>query len=95
MTHDQFYIVVDAWDNSHSRDAELSHITTVADVTVIVQAVQYCQIGLFRLLILFFFAITLTPLFLNRKYMAAGLEQTNTENSMIPNMEKVVKKRND
>ena len=36
VTHDQFYIVVDAWDNSHSRDAELSHIT-FADVTVIVQ----------------------------------------------------------
>ena len=38
---------------------------------------------------LFLFAITLTPLFLNRKYMAAGLEQTNTENLMIPNMQKV------
>ena len=55
MTHDQFYIVVDAWDNSHSRDAELSHITTVADVTVIVQKEgTILPIGLFRLLACYF-----------------------------------------
>ena len=90
VNHDQFYIVVDAWDNSHSRDAELSHITTVADVTVIVQErgtiLPNWTVSITCML--FLFVITLTPLFLNRKYMAAGLEQIKTEKSMIPNMEK-------
>ena len=73
---EQFYIVVDTWDNDHSNDAPPPSMVTVADVTIIVEergtVLPNWTVSLTCMSTMI--AVLITPFVMNRKYMGAGLE---------------------
>jgi hypothetical protein len=73
---EQFYIVVDTWDNDHSNDALPPSVITVADVTIIVEdrgtVLPNWTVSLTCMSTMI--AVLITPFVMNRKYMGAGLE---------------------
>lgn len=85
-----FYLVIDAWDNIHDADADAPGVTVAADVTLITTT---------RSLILPPFTVALTfmviilaglvaPFILNAKYMRAGLAPKDATEGLVPSLER-------
>ena len=76
-----FYLVIDAWDNANDGDAGASNSVLVADITVIptertaLLPPWTVPLTLFVLLA----AVVIVPVLLNKRYMEAGLDQTETQ----------------
>jgi len=76
-----FYLVIDAWDNTNDGDEEASNSVLVADVTVIptertaLLPPWTVPLTLFVLLA----AVVIVPVLLNKRYMEAGLNQMETQ----------------
>ena len=88
---EQFYIVVDTWDNDHSNDASPPSMVTVADVTIIVEergtVLPNWTVSLTCMSTMI--AVLITPFVMNRKYMGAGLEVNSADPTakLMPSLE--------
>ena len=88
---EQFYIVVDTWDNDHSNDAPPPSMVTVADVTIIVEdrgtVLPNWTVSLTCMSTMI--AVLITPFVMNRKYMGAGLEVNHAGDTakLMPSLE--------
>lgn len=86
---EDFYIVVDAWDNIHDNDAEAPGVTIAADVTII--TTERSLILPSYTVALAFMAMLLgalaAPFLLNAKYMKAGLAPKQTTDGLVPSLE--------
>ena len=85
-----FYIVVDAWDNIHDNDADAPGVTVAADVTIVTTS---------RSLILPSWTVALAfmglllgalvaPFIANSRYMKAGMGQDSDQERLVPSLEK-------
>ncbi len=88
---EQFYVVVDTWDNDHGNDAPSPGMITVADVTIIVEergtVLPNWTVSLTCMLTMI--AVLVAPFVMNRKYMAAGLDinHSNENTKLMPSLE--------
>ena len=84
-----FYLVIDAWDNTNDDDAAALNSVLVADVTVLptersaLLPPWTVPLTLFVLLA----AVVVVPVVLNSRYMQAGLDQQSTKETPVPVME--------
>jgi hypothetical protein len=84
-----FYLVIDAWDNTNDDDAPALNSVLVADVTVLptersaLLPPWTVPLTLFVLLA----AVVVVPVVLNSRYMQAGLDQQSTKETPVPVME--------
>ena len=86
-----FYIVIDTWDNNHDNDAPAPGVVTAADVTIITTERSFILPN-YTVAIIFLMMIVgmvIFPFILNARYMKAGLEVTNdhTEVGLVPSLE--------
>lgn len=84
---EHFYLVVDTWDNSHDSDANAPDSIVHADVSIVTTkrtfvlpawTVSIAFIGIVG-------ALMVAPILVNRKYMGAGLGETQEE--LVPSLE--------
>ena len=85
-----FYLIVDAWDNIHDYDSDAPDVTIAADVTIVTTS---------RSLILPPYTVALTfmvvllgalaaPFILNARYMKAGLSPKDASEGLVPSLER-------
>ena len=85
-----FYLIVDAWDNIHDYDSDAPDVTIAADVTIVTTS---------RSLILPPYTVALTfmvvllgalaaPFILNARYMKAGLSSVEASEGLVPSLER-------
>jgi len=84
---EDFYLVVDTWDNSHDSDAEATNKIIHADVSIVTTlrsfvlppwTVSIAFLGIVG-------SMMIAPIIVNRKYMGAGLGEKQEE--LIPSLE--------
>jgi len=84
---EDFYIVVDTWDNSHDSDADVPNKIVHADVSIVTTlrsfvlppwTVSLAFLGIVG-------SMMVAPIIVNRKYMGAGLEVKQEE--LVPSLE--------
>lgn len=86
-----FYLVIDTWDNTHDNDADAPHRVVVADVTVLPEErsaifpTWTVPLVLFGLLA----GALIAPLVLNKRYLEAGLQTNLVKESVgsVPHLE--------
>lgn len=73
---DTFHLVIDAWDNGHGGDAEVSNAVVHADVAVVANERSFVMppatVGL--VMMAFLAALVAVPVVLQRKYATLGLD---------------------
>ena len=86
-----FYIVIDTWDNNHDNDAPAPGVVTAADVTIITTErsfvlPNYTVAIIFLMMII---GMVIFPFILNARYMKAGLDVSSgpTEPGLVPSLE--------
>ena len=89
VTYQEFFVVIDTWDNSRRGDAGVQNNIVAADVAIstaersIVLPNWTVSITFFA----FFMSIMLAPVIINRRYMSAGLEpQMENEKQLMPSL---------
>ena len=90
MTYQEFFIVVDAWDNSRRGDAGVQNKILVADVAIstVERSVVLPNWTVSIAFFVFFAGIVLTPVIINRRYMDAGLDpQSEAEKKLMPSLQ--------
>ena len=90
MTYQEFFIVVDAWDNSRRGDASVQNKILVADVAIstVERSVVLPNWTVSIAFFVFFAGIVLTPIIINRRYMDAGLDpQAEAEKKLMPSLQ--------
>jgi len=88
-TYQEFFIVVDAWDNSRRGDAGVHNKVIAADVSIstVERSVVLPNWTVSITFLVFFMSIMLAPVIINRRYMRAGLEpQIETEKQLMPSL---------
>ena len=90
-TYQDFYLVIDTWDNSHDRDAQPQNEVVVADVTVITEERTFVLPPWTVPLIFFMVMATVLviPFILNSRYMNAGNDGAGGDAAMetVPMLE--------
>ncbi len=84
-----FYIVIDTWDNVHDFDAESPDTVVAADITIITTE-RSLILPPFTVALVFlavFLTTLVVPFILNGKYMKAGLEVEMPDQSIVPSLE--------
>ena len=85
-----FYLVVDTWDNIHDADAEAPGITVAADVTVV--TTERSLVLPSYTVALAFMAMLLgglaAPFILNARYMKAGLVSELASDGLVPSLDR-------
>ena len=87
-TWEDFYIVIDAWDNVHDNDAESPNTIVAADVTIITTERSFI-LPPFTVSLVFLVVLLGTlsiPFILNAKYMKAGLIAEIPQN-IVPSLD--------
>jgi hypothetical protein len=92
-SYQDFYLVIDTWDNSHDRDADPLDEVVVADVTVITEERTFV-LPPWTVPLLFFAmiaALVVVPFILNSRYMNAGNDGESGTASMetVPMLEQM------
>jgi hypothetical protein len=92
-SYQDFYLVIDTWDNSHDRDAESLDEVVVADVTVITEERTFI-LPPWTVPLLFFAmiaALVTVPFILNSRYMNAGNDWGGSDATMetVPMLEQM------
>ena len=90
LTYQEFFIVVDAWDNSRRGDAGVQNKILVADVAIstVERSVVLPNWTVSIAFFVFFAGIVLTPIIINRRYMDAGLDpQAEAEKKLMPSLQ--------
>lgn len=84
-----FYIIVDAWDNIHDNDADAPGVTVAADVTIVTTSrslvlppwtVALAFMGLIL-------GALIAPFIANAKYMKAGMAPKQANEVLVPSLE--------
>ncbi len=89
-TYQEFFIVVDAWDNSRRSDAGVQNKIIAADVSIstVERSVVLPNWTVSIAFFVFFMSIMLAPVIINKRYMSAGLEpQVETEKQLMPSLD--------
>ena len=87
-----FYIVIDTWDNNHDSDSPAPGVVTAADVTIITTERSFVlpnfTVALAFLVLMI--GVAIFPFILNARYMSSGLEQTEDlpNNGLVPSLER-------
>ena len=87
-TWEDFYIVIDTWDNVHDNDAESPNTIVAADITVITTERSFI-LPPFTVSLVFLVVLLGTlaiPFILNAKYMKAGLVAEVPQN-IVPSLD--------
>ena len=90
MEYQEFFIVVDTWDNSRRGDAGVQDKILVADVAIstVERSVVLPNWTVSIAFFVFFMAFVLTPVIINRRYMDAGLDpQAEAEKKLMPSLQ--------
>ncbi len=90
MSYQEFFIVVDAWDNSRRGDAGVQNKILVADVAIstVERSVVLPNWTVSIAFFVFFMGLVLTPVIINRRYMDAGLDpQAEAEKKLMPSLQ--------
>ena len=90
MSYQEFFIVVDAWDNSRRGDAGVQNKILVADVAIstVERSVVLPNWTVSIAFFVFFMGLMLTPVIINRRYMNAGLDpQAEAEKKLMPSLQ--------
>ena len=90
MSYQEFFIVVDAWDNSRRGDAGVQDKILVADVAIstVERSVVLPNWTVSIAFFVFFMGLVLTPVIINRRYMNAGLDpQAEAEKKLMPSLQ--------
>ena len=90
LTYQEFFIVVDAWDNSRRGDAGVQNKILVADVAIstVERSVVLPNWTVSIAFFVFFAGIVLTPIIINRRHMDAGLDpQAEAEKKLMPSLQ--------
>ena len=86
---EDFYLVVDAWDNSRRSDAPVSDGVTVADITIITTP-RTVILPPWTVSLAFFAILAVAgvaPFLVNKRYMGAGLETNEANGAQVPTLE--------
>ena len=86
-----FYIIIDTWDNNHDNDAVAPGVVTAADVTIITTERTFVLPN-FTVAIIFLMmmiGMIVLPFILNARYIKSGLEIPvgDTEPGLVPSLE--------
>ncbi len=86
-----FYIVIDTWDNNHDSDATAPGVVTAADVTIITTERSFILPN-FTVAIIFLvimLGMIIFPFILNARYMKAGLDvpADGDQPGLVPSLE--------
>ncbi|MBT60273.1 MAG: hypothetical protein CMA63_01805 [Euryarchaeota archaeon] len=83
-----FYIVVDMWDNVHDNDAEPVNAITAADVTIVTteRSLILPPYTVALVFLVAFISVLAIPFVMNARYMKAGLE-TEAPQNIVPSLE--------
>ena len=86
-----FYIIIDTWDNNHDNDAVAPGVVTAADVTIITTERTFVLPN-FTVAIIFLMmmiGMIVFPFVLNARYMKSGLEipAGDNEPGLVPSLE--------
>ena len=89
MTYQEFFIVVDAWDNSRRGDAGVQDKIILADVAISTtpRSLVLPNWTVSLTFFVFFMSIVLAPVIINRRYMNAGLDpKLESEKQLMPSL---------
>ncbi len=83
--YEEFFIVIDTWDNSRRGDAPVQDKVVVADISIstVERSIILPNWTVSLAFLVFFMAIVMAPLIVNKRYMNAGLEQNITEEQQL------------
>ena len=88
-SYQEFFIVIDAWDNSRRGDAGAQGKIIAADVSIstVERSVVLPNWTVSIVFFAFFAAILMAPVLINKRYMNAGLEPSfETEKQLMPSL---------
>lgn len=91
--YEEFFIVIDTWDNSRRGDAQVQNNIVVADISIstVERSIILPNWTVSLAFLVFFMAIIMAPLIVNKRYMNAGLELNVTEEQqLMPSLEQKV-----
>ena len=87
-----FYIVIDTWDNNHDSDSPAPGVVTAADVTIITTERSFIlpNYTVALVFLLMMIGVAIFPFILNARYMKSGLEQSESmpNNGLVPSLER-------
>lgn len=86
---DEFYLVIDGWDNSHTDDGQALGEPVYADITILTNPRSFVLPNWTVALVFFIFCASLiaVPIILNQRYMKAGLQERQDE-TFVPTVTK-------
>ena len=88
-TYQEFFIVVDAWDNSRRGDAGAQNKIIAADVAIstVERSIVLPNWTVSIVFFVFFAAIIMAPVLINKRYMGAGLEPSvEAQKQLMPSL---------
>lgn len=91
--YEEFFIVIDTWDNSRRGDSPVQDKVVVADVSIstVERSIILPNWTVSLAFLVFFMAIILAPLLVNKRYMGAGLEPNlSEEQQLMPSLQQNV-----
>jgi|TARA_B100000282_G_scaffold83245_1_gene57881 hypothetical protein len=88
-TYQEFFIVIDAWDNSRRGDAGAQNKIIAADVAIstVERSIVLPNWTVSIVFFVFFAAIIMAPVLINKRYMGAGLEPSiEAQKQLMPSL---------
>ena len=89
VTYEEFFIVIDTWDNSRRGDAGVQNNIIAADVAIstVERSIVLPNWTVSITFFVFFMSIMLAPIIVNRRYMKAGVNpQMASEKDLMPSL---------
>ena len=86
---DEFYLVIDGWDNGHTDDGQALGEPVYADITILTTPRSFVLPNWTVSLVFFIFCASLisVPVILNQRYMKAGLQEQQDQ-TFVPTITK-------
>lgn len=83
-----FYIVIDTWDNVHDNDAQPPETVIAADVTVITteRTLILPNFTVSLVFLVLIIGLAISPFIINARYMRAGLEVEQAPTGVVPSL---------
>ncbi|MDG1550644.1 MAG: hypothetical protein P8Q95_02865 [Candidatus Poseidoniaceae archaeon] len=83
-----FYIVIDTWDNVHDNDAQPPDAIIAADVTLITteRTLILPNFTVSLVFLVLIIGLAISPFIINARYMRAGLESEQSSTGVVPSL---------
>ncbi|MDP6333936.1 MAG: hypothetical protein QF479_04795 [Candidatus Poseidoniaceae archaeon] len=83
-----FYIVIDTWDNVHDNDAQSPGAIVAADVTIITteRTLILPNFTVSLVFLVLIIGLAISPFIINGRYMRAGLETEQSPTGVVPSL---------